>query len=136
MVQETRRLSTRFFAAAALLSATCLAHAYSGKELLEDCQAAEAFYVEKKSIDPYQSVRGARCMAYVAGFADGYGIGDFLAGKVGLQLNAICLPDDGDLQYRMVRAVLAHLEKQPPNTTAETRTLVAGALSKAFPCPQ
>ena len=117
------------------LAAAGGAQAYSGRELLEDCQAAESFYVEKKSTDPYQSVKGARCMAYVAGFADGYGIGDYLAGKVGLQLNAICLPTDGDLQYRLVRAVLAHLEKQPPNTTADTRTLVAGALSKTFPCP-
>jgi hypothetical protein len=110
------------------------AAAYSGKELLEDCQAAEAFYTEKKSTDPYQSVRGARCMAYVAGFADGYGIGDFLAEKVGTNLNAICLPEDGNLSYRLVRAVLAHLERQPPNNAASTATLVAGALSKAFPC--
>ncbi len=112
-----------------------VAQAYGGRELLEDCQAAEAMYADKKAGDPYRSVQGARCMAYVAGFADGYGVGDYLAGKVGVQLNAICLPSDGDVQYRLVRAVLAHLEKQPPNTTADTRTLVAGALSKAFPCP-
>ena len=134
MVRTLRRLSAPLLALAAVASLP--AEAYSGRELLEDCQAAESFYVEKKSTDPYQSVKGARCMAYVAGFADGYGIGDFLAGKVGLQLNAICLPTDGDLQYRLVRAVLAHLEKQPPNTTADTRNLVAGALAKAFPCPQ
>lgn len=132
MVRTLRALSLAAFA----LAAGSPALAYSGKELLDDCQAAENFYVEKKSTDPYQSIKGARCMAYVAGFADGYGVGDFLAGKVGIQLNAICLPGDGDLQYRLVRAVLAHLEKQPPNTTADTRNLVAGALAKAFPCPQ
>lgn len=130
MVRTARLLS------AALLLGSSTAHAYTGKELLEDCQAAEAIYSEKKTTDPYASVRSARCMAYVAGFADGYGVGDYLAGKVGVQLNAICLPTDGDVQYRLVRAVLAHLEKQPPNTTADTRTLVAGALSKAFPCAQ
>lgn len=122
--------------AAALLALLCApALAYSGPELLQDCQAAESFYAQKKATDPYQSVQGARCLAYVAGFADGYGVADHLAGKVGVQLNAICPPTDGDLQYRLVRAVLAHLEKQPPNTTADTRNLVAGALSKAFPCP-
>jgi len=111
------------------------AHAYSGSELLEDCQAAEAVYAQKKPSDPYQSVKAARCMSYVTGFADGYGVGDFLAGKVGVQLNALCLPKDGDVPYRLMRAVLAHLEKQPPNADAPTANLVAGALAKAFPCP-
>ena len=112
------------------------AQAYSGKELLEDCQAAEAFYQQKKADDPYQSVRGARCLAYVGGFADGYEVGNFLAGKVGVDLNAFCLPTGDDLQFRLVRAVVTHLERQPPNTAASPRTLVAGALSKAFPCGQ
>ncbi len=112
------------------------AQAYSGTELLEDCLAAEEFYTQKKNSTPYQSIRGARCMAYVAGFADGYGVGDFLANKVGIQLNAICLPTDTDLPYRLVRSVLGHLERQPPNNQASTATLVAGALSKSFPCPE
>ncbi len=124
------------FAPFLLVLAASPALAYSGPELLADCQAAESFFADKKSSDPYQSVRGARCLAYVAGFADGYGVADFLAGKVGVQLNALCLPTDGDVQYRLLRAVLAHLEKQPPATDADPRTLVAGALSKAFPCPQ
>lgn len=119
-----------------LLFITLGAQAYSGKELLEDCQAADAFYQEKKTDNPYQSVRSARCMAYVAGFADGYEVGDYLAGQVGVQLNAFCLPKGDDLQYRLVRAVLSHLERQPPNSQASSRTLVAGALSKAFPCGQ
>lgn len=113
------------------------AHAYSGKELLADCQAAEAIYVDKKAGDPYQSLRSARCLAYVSGFADGYGVSDFLARKVDVQLNAFCLPaEKDDLQYRLVRAVVGHLERQPPNADAPVRTLVAGALSKAFPCGQ
>lgn len=119
----------------ALLLWAGLARAYSGAELLEDCQAAEAVYAQKKPSDPYQSVKAARCMSYVTGFADGYGVGDFLAGKVGVQLNALCLPKDGDVPYRLMRAVLAHLEKQPPNADAATANLVAGALAKAFPCP-
>lgn len=110
--------------------------AYSGSELRTDCLAAEEFYSQKKSTDPYQSVRGSRCLAYVAGFADGYGVADFLAEKVGVRLNAVCLPNDSDLSYRLVRAVLAHLEHQPPNNMASTATLVAGALSKTFPCAE
>lgn len=110
------------------------AFAYSSVELRDDCLAAEDFYSQNKNTSPYQSIKGARCMAYVAGFADGYGVGDFLAEKVGVRLNAICLPSDDDLSYRLVRAVLAHLEHQPPNNKASTATLVAGALFKTFPC--
>jgi hypothetical protein len=110
------------------------AHAYSNQELREDCQAAEAFYAEQKSTDPYQSVRSARCIAYVAGFADGYAVSDYLAEKVGVRLNAFCLPTEGNLSSRLVRAVLAHLDRQPPNATASTAMLVAGALAKHFPC--
>lgn len=120
-----------------LFFAATAAQAYSGKELLEDCQAALALYEEKKSDSPlHQSIQAARCMAYVSGFSDGYGVADYLSGQVGVQLNAFCLPKGDDLQYRMVRAVVAHLERQPPNTQAPSRTLVAGALSKAFPCGQ
>lgn len=120
-----------------LLLASLDAHAYSGTELLADCRAAEAFYVEKKSSDPYQSLRSARCLAYVSGVADGYTVGNYLAGKIGVELNAFCLPDEqDDRQYRLVRAVVAHLEKQPPNADAPARTLVAGAFAKAFPCGQ
>jgi hypothetical protein len=128
---------TRLTALLLLLCASFGAHAYSGKELLVDCQAAEAIYIDKKAGDPYQSLQSARCLAYVSGFADGYIVSDFLARKVDVQLNAFCLPNEkDDLQYRLVRAVVAHLEKQPPNADAPSRTLVAGALSKAFPCGQ
>ena len=72
----------RFLWLLATLFAT-QAHAYSIQELREDCQAAESFYNEKKSIDPYQSVMSARCIGYIAGFADGYAISDYLAEKVG-----------------------------------------------------
>lgn len=120
-----------------LLLAAADAQAYDGKELLADCQAAESALAGQKTADPYQSAHAARCMAYVSGFADGYAVSDFLAGKVGVQLNAFCLPDEkDDRQYRLVRAVVAHLEKQPPNANASSRTLVAGALAKAFPCGQ
>lgn len=110
------------------------AHAYSIQELREDCQAAESFYNEKKSIDPYQSVMSARCIGYIAGFADGYAISDYLAEKVGVKLNAFCLPTDGNVPARLVRAVLGHLDRQPPNTGISTAMLVASALAKTFPC--
>ncbi len=112
------------------------AHAYTGKELREDCQAAEDAYAQSSRLDPYGSPRATRCIAYVEGFADGYAVSDFLAESVGVKLNAFCLPPGRDLSYRMVRAVLAHLERQPPNPEGSTATLVAGALSKAFPCAE
>ena len=110
------------------------AQAYTADELHGDCLAAEEFYAAKSNADPHQSIRGARCMAYVAGFADGYAVSDYLAEKVGVTLNAICLPKDKDLPYRLVRSVLAHLERTPPKSTLSTATLVAAALSKTFPC--
>ena len=110
------------------------AHAYSVQELREDCQAAESFYGEKKSTAPYQSVMSARCIGYIAGFADGYAISDYLAEKVGVKLNAFCLPTDGNLSARLVRAVLGHLDRQPPNSSINAAMLVAGALANTFPC--
>ena len=112
------------------------AHAYTGTELREDCQAAEDAYAKSSRLDPYGSPKAARCIAYVEGFADGYAVSDFLAESVGVKLNAFCLPKSPDLTYRLVRSVLAHLERQPPNPEGSTATLVAGALSKAFPCAE
>lgn len=125
----------RIPAAFALFFLAAGAQAYGGPELLADCQAAEALHSEKRSTDPYQSVRSTRCLAYVSGFADGYELTRHLAGQVGVGIDAFCLPAPGDdLQYRLVRAVLAHLERQPPGSETPVRILVAGALSKAFPC--
>lgn len=112
------------------------AHAYTPDELRGDCQAAEELFSKQKNSDPLQSIRSARCIAYVAGFADGYAVSDYLAGQVGMKLNAICLPNDPDLSMRLVRAVVIHVERVPPNTTMSTATLVAGALAKAFPCTE
>lgn len=112
------------------------AHAYTPEELLGDCRAAEELFAKQKHSDPIQSIRSSRCIAYVAGFADGYSVSDYLAGQVGLKLNAFCLPNDPDLSMRLVRAVTIHVERVPPNTTMSTATLVAGALAKAFPCPE
>ncbi len=117
--------------------AACLsfnAYGYSSDELRGDCLAAEEFYSGKPNPDPYQSIRGARCIAYISGFSDGYAVGDYLAEKIGVSLNAICLPDDENLPYRLVRSVLARLEHLPPNSPSSTATLVAAALSKTFPC--
>ena len=110
------------------------AQAYSNQELRADCQAAEDFYAQKKSTDPYQSVMSARCISYVTGFADGYAISNYLADKVGVKLNAFCLPTDDNLSARLVRAVLGHLDRQPQNSTASTATTVASALANTFPC--
>jgi len=116
-----------------LLLATS-AQAYTGQELRGDCQAADELYSGQKSSDPFHAIRSARCIAYVAGFADSYGVSDYLAEQVGVKLNAFCLPKDPDLSMRLVRAVVIHVERVPPNTTVSPATLVAGALAKAFPC--
>lgn len=121
-----------FVILAALLASH--AHAYTGDELRGDCLAAEELYAGQKSSDPIQAIRSARCIAYVAGFADSYAVSDYLAEKVGVKLNAFCLPNEGDLSPRLVRSVLAHLDRQPPKSTASTAMLVAGALAKSFPC--
>jgi hypothetical protein len=116
-----------------LLFATS-AQAYTGQELRGDCQVADEMYAGQKSSDPFQAIRSARCIAYVAGFADSYSVSDYLAEQVGVKLNAFCLPKDPDLSLRLVRAVVIHVERVPPNTTVSPATLVAGALAKAFPC--
>jgi hypothetical protein len=109
-------------------------HAYTADELRGDCQIAEEMYAGQKSGDAFQAIRSARCIAYVAGFADSYAISEYLAGKVGVKLNAFCLPNDPDLSLRLVRAVVIHVERVPPQTTVGPSKLVAGALAKAFPC--
>ncbi|PKO36406.1 MAG: hypothetical protein CVU33_18585 [Betaproteobacteria bacterium HGW-Betaproteobacteria-6] len=82
------------------------AHAYTGQELRGDCQAADSMYTGEKSSDPFQAIRSARCIAYVAGFADSYGVSDYLAEQVGVKLNAFCLPKDADLSQRLIKEVI------------------------------
>jgi len=112
------------------------AQAYTAQEMLEDCRSAERLYAGEKNSDPFFAISSNRCISYVAGFADGYAVSDFLAEKVGVRINAFCLPNDPDLSLRLVRAVVIHVERVPPDTTVTTATLVAGALAKAFPCPE
>lgn len=112
------------------------AHAYTAQEMLEDCRSAEKLHAGEKNSDPFFAIRSSRCISYVAGFADGYAVSDFLANKIGVRINAFCLPNDPDLSLRLVRAVVIHVERVPPDTTVTTATLVAGALAKAFPCPE
>lgn len=114
---------------------TTSAQAYTIRELREDCLAAEDFYAGKRSTDIYQAVKSGRCIAYLAGFADGFSISNYLADKVDVRLNAFCLPEnDKNLPSRLVRAVLAQLDRLPPDADGSTAMLVAGALAKTFPC--
>lgn len=129
-----KTLSLIALAGAALLP--CTANAYTGPELLADCQAAEESFDGKQTNDPMHTIRSTRCISYVSGFADGYAVSDYLASQVGIRLNAFCLPRDPELSRRLVRAVVIHVERIPPQSTTSTATLVAGALSKAFPCPE
>ena len=111
------------------------AHAYSGKELREDCLAAEGSFASSATRpNVHQSPQGARCIGYLEGFVDGYAVSDHLAESVGVKLNAFCLPKSADLSYRLVRSVLAYLDRQPPNPEGSTAAIVAAALSRTFPC--
>ena len=121
-----------FLLIAALFAAQV--HAYSNQELRTDCQAAEAGFSQEASPDANQSIKSARCIGYLSGFADSYAVSDYLAEKIGVKLNAFCLPHDKNLAARLVRAVLNHLNSQPPNSTSSTAITVAGALAKTFPC--
>jgi hypothetical protein len=126
-------MKTPILLLAALAASPALA--YTSAELRGDCLAAEALYQEQRSSDPNEAIRSARCIAYVAGFADGYAISDYLAEKVGARLNAICLPaDDERLSQRLVRAVLSQLERLPTTNDSSTATIVASALARSFPC--
>ncbi len=119
-----------------LLALAGSAQAYTIPELREDCLAATELLEQKKNNDMNEALKGARCISYVAGFADGYAVSNYLAEKIGVDLNAICLPkDDKNLSRRLVRAVLAHLETLPRNPGGSTATIVASALSKTFNCP-
>jgi len=110
------------------------AFAYTADELHGDCRAAQALYDGQKTSDLHDSLRSARCIAYVAGFADAFAVSDYLADKVGIRLNAFCLPKAENLSPLLVRSVVEHLDRLPPGGTASTATLVAGALSRSFPC--
>ncbi|GAB1367817.1 hypothetical protein MASR1M42_03650 [Azonexus hydrophilus] len=68
----------RYFLPLAACLAGGNAHAYEARELLEDCRAAERFYAgEKTGGDTLAALRSGRCIAYVAGFADGYAVSDY-----------------------------------------------------------
>ena len=124
---------TLFFATLLALPA----HAYTSQELHEDCLAAESAYSSgAANPDAYQSPRSARCIGYLEGFADGYAVSEHLAESVGVKLNALCLPKAPDLSYRLVRSVLAHFDRLPPNPGGSTASLVAAALSRTFACAE
>lgn len=115
------------------------AQAYTGPELQEDCLAAEILLTGQKSTDIFHSVKSSRCLNYLDGFLDGYSIAERLSERVGVRLNAFCAPRESDERVRLVRAVLAYLDRQPPFPTGSTipAAQVAGAaFSKAFACKE
>jgi len=135
MTRITIRLPLQLFAALSILGFPLISSAYSQGEMRQDCQAAEEIFAGQKSSDPFHAIRGARCIAYVSGFADGYSVSDYLADKLGMQLNAFCLPDEGDLSLRLVRSALAQLDRTPPKSQVSTANILASAFSRTFPCP-
>ena len=119
-----------------LLAGSAHAQAYTGQQLLADCRIAETQPDVTKISDPQEALSSTRCTAYISGFADGYAVSDYLAEKVGVKLNPLWPPRDPDLLQRMIRAVVIHVERTPPQNTVSTATLVAGALGKTFPCTE
>lgn len=132
-------MNVRHFLLASLCALPLAVQAYSGPELQEDCLAAEQLLTGQKSTDIFHSVKSSRCLTYLDGFLDGYGIGDRLADKVGVRLNAFCAPRGQEDRIRLVRAVLAYLDRQPPfpkDSEIGAVQVVGAAFSKAFACKE
>ncbi|MCK6413067.1 MAG: hypothetical protein L6Q55_11675 [Azonexus sp.] len=117
-----------------LLLCSPLALAYQAEELRGDCQIAEGMLAQRTGIPPYDSLRATRCISYLAGFADGYAVADYLGGKIGLQIAAFCPPKDENLAPRMVRALLAQFDRMPPQIRQGTAEITAAAFARSFPC--
>ena len=116
-----------------------LAQAYSGPELQEDCLAAETLLAGQKSTDVFHSVKSSRCLNYLEGFLDGYGVAERLGERVGVRLNAFCAPRGAEERIRLVRAVLAYLDRQPPfpsGSAIPAAQVAWAAFSKAFSCKE
>lgn len=116
-----------------------LAQAYTGPELQEDCLAAEALLSGQKSTDIFHSVKSSRCLNYLEGYLDGYGVAERLGERVGVRLNAFCVPRGADERVRLVRAVLAYLDRQPPfpaGAPIPAAQVVGAAFSTAFACKE
>ncbi|MEY2632055.1 MAG: hypothetical protein RIR00_709 [Pseudomonadota bacterium] len=128
-----RRSPWPLLLAAGLGLAAPAAQAHSVRELLDDCRTA-LLWLAADNRPRSGNEQGGRCVAYVNGFADGYRIGEYLADKVGVSLNALCLPQGPDASGRMVRALVSHLHLLPGDTDTPPQTLVAGAFAKAFSC--
>jgi len=120
--------------ACGLLLCCSVAQADQANELREDCRIAESMLTQQGSLTPYDSLRGTRCISYLAGFADGYAVADYLGGKVGLQLGAFCPPKDENLAPRMVRSLLAQFDRMPPQVRQGTAEIAAAAFARSFPC--
>lgn len=129
----------KVLAGACLCALPWMAEAYSGPELQEDCLAAESLLSGTRSTDIFHSVKSSRCLAYLEGFLDGYAVGERLAGRVGVSLGAFCAPRESGERIRLVRAVLAYLDRQPPfpkDTDIGATQVAAAAFSIAFACKE
>ncbi len=121
------------------LSFSLPALAYSGPEVKEDCVAAEILLTGQKSTDIFHSVKSSRCITYLEGFVDGFDVADHLADRVGVRLNAICAPKGPENRIRLVRAVLAYLDRQPPfpkDQEIPASQVVGAALASSFTCKE
>lgn len=129
----------RKFLIGLLCSLPLAAQAYTGPELQEDCLAAETLLTGQKSTDIFHSVKSSRCLTYLEGFLDGYGVAERLGNRVGIRLNAFCAPREAEERVRLVRAVLAYLDRQPPfpaGSTIPAAQVAGAAFSTAFACKE
>ena len=114
---------TRLIAMAVAIAMTCLPVSaqelrafYTGNDLRSRCS----------DTSPYQA---GLCMGFVTGIADAMGIAAFLGGR------RACIPLAAT-EGQALDVVKRFLEQHPAEPQEEAVSLVAQALSEAFPCKQ
>lgn len=122
------------FVAILLLATSFCTHAYDGRDLQRDCEAAETLFAQPTAGNPYETLRAARCFSYLTGLVDGYALGDYMADRIGVSLNALCLPTGDDAPRLMIKALLSYARQQAPGGSLPTHLLAAGAMVKHFSC--
>jgi Rap1a immunity proteins len=110
----------------------------SGRDFLEVCSSVgleKGVGIEKDgegSRDAARASRDATCLAWVAGFAEGFLVHDELIG-VPRRDRLACVPN-GESTMRIVRVMKKYLADHPEKARRATRYIASLALAEAFPC--
>ena len=111
-------------------SQTVFASTYTAQRLYADCLEAEKMLSTKTT----ESIESTRCISYLEGVADGYGVADYLATRIGIDIGAFCPPESPNRQLSLVRSLLSYLEKTPNKQNTDIKNLVPLAFSQSYPC--